>query len=299
MGTYVLCCAPIGRIQDVPVVLTAVNTAATIRCDKRPSSEKGGPRCNRDGPCRPVVAPRERRALGLPPLWLPGAWWLPDRAQRDPAEPKFTRSADRPGESEMSASGRAHEMTEVGLTLLLDAERLSDSQIKDLYMTVPDSTTSERNGRTFVAVDREAVDFPSAVVSVIEDVERALPSVKVLGVEPEELVAQSDIAQRRGRSRESISLLVKGERGPRNFPKPRYEVGDRGFWRWADVERWFDAYEGRAPQMRHDAFIEAVNAVLAVRHSQLGLESGERDELQRFARGLNLAAASDRTGAKR
>ena len=196
----------------------------------------------------------------------------------------------------MSASGRAHEMTEVGLTLLLDAERLSDSQIKDLYTTVPDSTTSERNGRTFVAVDREAVDFPSAVVSVIEDVERALPGVKVLGVEPEELVAQSDIAQRRGRSRESISLLVKGERGPRNFPKPRYEVGDRGFWRWADVERWFDAYEGRAPQMRHDAFIEAVNAVLAVRHSQLGLESGERDELRRLARGLNLSAASDRAG---
>ena len=120
--------------------------------------------------------------------------------------------------------------------------------------------------------------------------------LEVLGVEPEELVAQSDIAQRRGRSRESISLLVKGERGPRNFPKPRYEVGDRGFWRWADVERWFDAYEGRAPQMRHDAFIEAVNAVLAVRHSQLGLESGERDELRRLARGLNLSVASERAG---
>src|SRR5437762_9490354 len=117
----------------------------------------------------------------------------------------------------MSASGRPHEMTEVALTLLLDAEGLSDSQIRDLYATVPDSTASERNGRTFIGVDRTAPDFPSAVVSVIEEVEQALSGVKVLAVEPEELVAQADIAQRRGRSRESISLLVKGERGPGNF----------------------------------------------------------------------------------
>jgi len=189
-------------------------------------------------------------------------------------------------------------MNQFALTLLLDAERLSDSQIKDLYRSVPDSTASERNGRAFIGIDREAPDFPSAVVSVIEEVEHVLPGLKVLAVEPEELVAQADIAQRRGRSRESISLLVKGERGPKDFPKPRYEVGDRAFWRWQDVERWFDAYEGRTPQLQHDAFVEAVNAALAMRHSQLALEPEELDKLRRLARDLNLATVSDLVATK-
>ena len=190
-------------------------------------------------------------------------------------------------------------MNDVSLSLLFDADRLSDPQIKDLYTSVPDSTASERNGRVFVGVDRVAPDFPSAVVSVIEEIERALPGVKVLAVEPEELVAQADIAQRRARSRESISLLVKGERGPGNFPKPRYEVGDRAFWRWQDVERWFDAYEGRAPQLQHDAFVDAVNAALGMRQSQLALKPGELDELRRLARDLNLATSSDVVATKR
>ena len=190
-------------------------------------------------------------------------------------------------------------MKEIALTLLLDAERLSDSQIKDLYTSVPDSTVSERNGRAFIGVDREAQDFSSAVVSVIEQVEHALPGVKVLAIEPEELVAQTDIAQRRGRSRESISLLVKGERGPGNFPKPRYEVGDRAFWRWQEIERWFDAYEGRAPQLQHDAFVDAVNAALAMRQSQLALEPEELDELRRLARDLKLTTAKGIVATKR
>ena len=182
-------------------------------------------------------------------------------------------------------------MNEFSFTLALDASGLSDSQINALYSTVPDSTASQRNERTYVGLDREAPDFASAVVSAIEDVERALPDVRVLALEPEDLVSQADIAQRRGRSRESISQLVKGERGPGSFPQPRYVVADRGLWRWRDVERWFDAYEGRQPQGHHDAFIDAVNAVLAVRHSQSALESKELSALRRLARDTELARA--------
>jgi hypothetical protein len=190
-------------------------------------------------------------------------------------------------------------MKEIALTLVLGAERLSDSQIKNLYASVPGSTVSERNGRAFVGVDREAPDFPSAVVSIIEEIERALPGVKVLAIEPEELVAQADIAERRGRSRESISLLVKGERGPGNFPKPRHEVGDRAFWRWQEVEKWFDAYEGRAPQLQYDAFVDAVNAALAIRQSELVLAPEELDKLRRLARDLNSATINEMVATKR
>lgn len=180
-------------------------------------------------------------------------------------------------------------MSEFSFTLALDTSGLDDSQINALYNTVPDSTASERNERAYVGLDRDAPDFATAVVSAIEDVERALPHVRVLSVEPEDLVSQSDIAHRRGRSRESISQLVKGERGPGEFPQPRYFVADRGLWRWRDVERWFDAYEGRQPQIHHDVFIDAVNAVLAVRHSQPALESNELTALRRLAKDTELA----------
>lgn len=180
-------------------------------------------------------------------------------------------------------------MNEFSFTLALDASGLNDSQINTLYNTVPDSTASERNERAYVGFGREAPDFGTAVVSAIEDVERALPDVRVVALEPEDLVSQSDIAQRRGRSRESISQLVKGERGPGKFPQPRYFVADRGLWRWREVETWFDAYEGRQPQIHHDAFIDAVNAVLAVRHSQPALESKELSALHRLAKGTELA----------
>ncbi|MGH2450442.1 MAG: hypothetical protein ACRDGE_04065 [Candidatus Limnocylindria bacterium] len=156
---------------------------------------------------------------------------------------------------------------------------------------MPDSTVSERNERAYVGFDRAATDFASAVVSAIEDVERALSEVRVLALEPEDLVSQADIAQRRGRSRESISQLVKGERGPGNFPQPKYFVADRALWRWRDVEKWFDGYEGRQPQIHHDAFIDAVNAVLAVRRSQPALESKELSALRRLARDTELARA--------
>lgn len=180
-------------------------------------------------------------------------------------------------------------MSEFSFTLALEASRLSDTQIKALYETVPDSTTSDRGDRTFIGIDREAADFATAVVSAIEDVERALPNVRVMTVEPEDLVSQADIAQRRGRSRESISQLVKGERGPGDFPRPRHFVADRALWLWPEVERWFDEYQGREPQAHHDAFIAAVNAVLAVRRSQSQLESPELLALLQLAKDTELA----------
>lgn len=181
-------------------------------------------------------------------------------------------------------------MTEFSVTLALDASRLSDAQIDALYQAVPDTTVSERDQRAYVGVDREASDFAGAVVSAIEDVERALPGVSVLAVEPEDLVSQADIAQRRGRSRESISQLVNGERGPGNFPRPRYSVNGRGLWRWREIEAWFDGYEGRQPQVHHDAFIDAVNAVLAVRQSRPALRSQELEAVRRLAKDTELSS---------
>jgi hypothetical protein len=182
-------------------------------------------------------------------------------------------------------------MSEFSFTLALNVRRLDDPQIAALYREVPAATVSERNERAYVGIDRQASDFATAVVAALEDVERAIPAVRVLALESEDLVSQADIAQRQGRSRESISLLVKGERGPGTFPRPRYFVADRGLWRWQDVVKWFDAYEGRQVELRHDVFIDAVNAVLAVRNSQPALQPTEVSALRRLARDTELTRA--------
>lgn len=170
-----------------------------------------------------------------------------------------------------------------GLTVLLDAAALSDAEVAALYRAVPDTTVVQRNGRVTVAVDRVAADLPAAVVSAIGDIEAALPGTRVRAIEHDDLVSQSDIAQRRSRSRESISQLVQGERGPGGFPLPRFVVSGRGLWRWPEVEAWFDAYEGRAPQARHDGFFDAVNGLLAVRLASRTLAEVELRAVRRLA----------------
>jgi hypothetical protein len=51
----------------------------------------------------------------------------------------------------------------------------------------------------------------------------------------------SDIAQRIGRTRESVRLLVDGKRGPGRFPPPIGVVGDGiRVWPWSVVLEWSD-----------------------------------------------------------
>ena len=46
----------------------------------------------------------------------------------------------------------------------------------------------------------------------------SVPGGEVLHVDPDELVWASEIAERTGSSRQSIDMLIKGQRGPRQFP---------------------------------------------------------------------------------
>ena len=189
----------------------------------------------------------------------------------------------------MPAPKGRDDVNEFSFTLALDASHLDDAQIRALYAGVPDTTVTERNERAYVGIDRRGTDFAAAVVTAIEDVERALVPIRVVALEPEDLVSQADIAQRQGRSRESISQLVNGERGPGTFPQPKYFVADRGLWRWPEVERWFDTYEGGKARLHHDAFVDAVNAILAIRQRQPALAPAELTALRRLAEDTELA----------
>lgn len=172
---------------------------------------------------------------------------------------------------------------EFSFTLLLAAPELRDAQIKLIYDRLPDANLSQRDGRVYIGFDREAPTFAEAVVSAILDLERVLPEASVVELDPEELVFMADIATRRHRTKESVSLLVEGRRGPGGFPAPAYVTAGHKLWRWSEVERWFDRYEGRAEQDRYDAFVAAVNALLAECRSLPKLQSDERESLRRLA----------------
>jgi hypothetical protein len=80
----------------------------------------------------------------------------------------------------------------------------------------------------------------------------------------------SKIAERVGRSRQSVALLARGERGPGGFPTPvarRYSSNP--LWNWSQVEAWFERYEPEAvpahgPRLSPD-FLAEVNDRLDLR----------------------------------
>lgn len=183
-------------------------------------------------------------------------------------------------------------MNEYSFTLKLDASPLSDEQIRSLYDVLPEVTISERDGNAFIELDTDGRTFAHAVVEAIERIERVPAGVRVVALEPEELMFASEIAQRTGRSKEGVSLLIEGRRGPGAFPAPAHTLtGGQKLWRWADVEAWFRSYEDGAEMERHDAVIAAINGILAARETFPLVPEAERTALQQLARDADLVTA--------
>lgn len=80
-----------------------------------------------------------------------------------------------------------------------------------------DATVGDVDGVGYADFIREAESFDDAIRSAISQVE-SVPGLTVTRVEPDDLVTLSEIAQRLGRSRESVRLLAAGERGLGGLP---------------------------------------------------------------------------------
>jgi hypothetical protein len=144
---------------------------------------------------------------------------------------------------------------------LADVGSLPDEVVERLYSKCPDATVSQRDGAVYVSFDRASQSLASAVVRAIRDVQKL--GLGVDRIIADELVSASDVAARINRSRESVRLLIEGERGPGDFPPPAEVVGKQRFWRWRDVDRWFCTYESKAlAETSFDAFAAAVNGLL-------------------------------------
>jgi len=148
---------------------------------------------------------------------------------------------------------------------------------------------------TFIAeFDREAPSFTTAVVSALEALRSALPDVRLLRVQPEDIVSLSAIAARTGRTDESVRLLAQGRRGPGGFPPTAGWINDKTqVWRWADVARWFADALGEPPEGgEHAAFLAALNDALdlAARAGDLRDRPDELEAVRQFLP-AELAAA--------
>ena len=159
---------------------------------------------------------------------------------------------------------------------------ISDAAVEGLYADVGDGLVGERDGYGYVDFHREAPDLATAIAGAIEQVEAALPGFTVARIEPDELVTMSVVAERVGRTRESVRLLIAERRGPGGFPPPVARIDGRTrLWRWADVYDWFRDAVGTAPGgAAPSRIVSAANAALDLRAARAaGLSASLRPVL--------------------
>lgn len=172
-------------------------------------------------------------------------------------------------------------MIEYSFTLVIEGD--VEPRIDQLFEAgCDDATFGSVDGVHYADFDREARTVSRAVYSAIEDVE-SVPGLVVRRVEPDDLVTMTEIAERLGRSREGVRLLIAGERGHGDFPAPVSHLRSRNrLWRWSDVAEW--AGKASSADIHSARFIAAVNAALELRTKAPDLPEEDRDALGSLSR---------------
>jgi hypothetical protein len=169
-------------------------------------------------------------------------------------------------------------------TLIVEGPDLQDdTNLNALFEAGCDDATVGRVGAIqYLDFDREAATFADAVFRAAEAVESAVVGTRVVHLEPDELVTMAEIADRTGRTRESVRLLISGDRGPGGFPAPATHFKRRQrMWRWQEVAAWFSRSHGATGTVEDPAtaqFITAFNAGLQWRtaHDRVSAEHRRR-----------------------
>jgi hypothetical protein len=122
-------------------------------------------------------------------------------------------------------------------------ESLDHGSLGPISRALPKAVLSEAGAVTTVRATLRASGPAAAVSALVKSVTKAVPTAIPLRVD-QDLVSVRDIAQRVGRTRESVRLLVDGKRGPGNFPPPIGVVGDgirvgSGRYYWSGPTRSF------------------------------------------------------------
>ena len=96
-----------------------------------------------------------------------------------------------------------------------------------------------------------------------------------------DLVTAAEVAERLGRSRESVRLLIAGKRGSGRFPAPVSHLRARNrLWRWSDIAAWAGA---NADELARARLIAALNAALELRNTAPQLSEDVRSLVRSVA----------------
>lgn len=154
-------------------------------------------------------------------------------------------------------------------TLIVEGPDLQSDAASDALFDAGcgDALVGRADGIQYLDFDRDAESLEGAVLSAVSDIE-SVTGVEVVRLADAGLVSMADIAKRTGRTRESVRLLIAGERGSGDFPPPVTDPRSRyRLWRSSDVDRWFVENLGTPPIDRDDRVVAAINAGLDLRHN--------------------------------
>lgn len=173
-------------------------------------------------------------------------------------------------------------MAEYEFTLVVHGPVDDDAVINALFERgCDDATFGTVDGSGYAEFHREAPSLGDAIFSAIDDLE-GVPGLAALRVEPDDLVTVSEIAERLGRTRESVRLIVAGERGRGDFPGPVSHLRSRNrLWRWSEVAVWAGVKGSVQPEQAQ--LLAAINAALELRNRSATLPRQERERVEALA----------------
>jgi hypothetical protein len=177
-----------------------------------------------------------------------------------------------------------HALITFTLRFLAPSWNLEDLSMR-LYAQIDDASLMgpDEDGSFLLEFDRRAPSLPDALATALDELSKSLPKAIVLRLEEQDLATMPQIAERAGRTPESIRLLVGGKRGPGGFPPAAGSLhGRTKVWRWTDVATWFDQSLGEPlPGTADSAFVQAFNDALEIRRLSDRLEPHQRRAVAR------------------
>lgn len=170
-------------------------------------------------------------------------------------------------------------------TVIVEGPDLQSDETVDALFEAgcDDALIGIAEGLQYLDFDREAASLEEAVLSAVAAIE-SVDGLAVVRLADAGLVSMADIAERTGRTRESVRLLVVGERGPGEFPPPVTDPRNRyRLWRTAEVAHWMRTHLGEKFETREDHARVAINAALELRLHSNHIADDRKSELLTLA----------------
>lgn len=170
-------------------------------------------------------------------------------------------------------------MTTYEFTFILDREP-TDVEVEALFEPFEGSAVPEFGGGTGVVhVHYTADTLADAISESLIKIESV--GLAVIGVESEDAVSVKDVADRTGRSYESVRLLALGKRGPGGFPAA-VGTDQWALYSWAEVSAWMRTHGIEHAEVAddYDRELAAADHLIRARHL---LHRDERADMARLA----------------